>query len=162
DLTVEIRPKVSIQRLLFLLLYTADPAMWRLSEFEYEAAPDLVEALIAPFLIQVRQAVRRGILQGYVTEEERLATLRGRLMLDESVGGVFGGFPPVPCRYDEFTEDIVENRLIKAGLEVATRFLRGSVRLRRDVNKLRLGFENVNLESFDPARLPEVQYTRLN
>ena len=63
-----------------------------------------------------RRAFVRGLLHGYRTEEEALHTVRGRIRFDEQMRRRSGVPLPVEVRYDEFTDDILENRLVKAAV----------------------------------------------
>ena len=58
-----------------------------------------------------RRAFGRGLLRGYLTEEEALHTVRGRIRFDEQIRRRYGIPLPVELRFDEFTEDILANRL---------------------------------------------------
>ena len=62
------------------------------------------------------RAFARGLLHGYRTEEEALYAVRGRIRFDEQIRRRFGIAMPVEVRYDEFTDDIRENRLVKAAV----------------------------------------------
>ena len=42
--------------------------------------------------------------------------MRGRIMFDEQIRRRFGIPVPVEVRYDEFTDDILANRLVKAAV----------------------------------------------
>ena len=69
---------------------------------------------------------------------------------------------PVEVRYDEFTDDILDNRLVKA----AVFRLRG-MRLRSAEARRRLGriaglLDNVTLAEFPRNHVPEVSFNRLN
>ena len=127
SLIVEIRPKLPIERVLFLLSYSLDPRRWMQTGFNFKEQDSLVEAIIPGFVTQIRHAFRRGILQGYRTQEDALLTVRGRIRFDDQIRDRFGIFPPVEVRYDEFTEDTTENRLIKAAI-----FRLGRLRIRSD------------------------------
>jgi 5-methylcytosine-specific restriction enzyme subunit McrC len=162
SLAVEIRPKIPLSRVLFLISYALDPSDWLETGFDFGEEESVVEAIIPGFVRQVRRALRRGILQGYRTEEDALATVRGRIRFDDQIRNRFGIAPPVEVRYDEFTEDIDPNRIIKA----AVRRL-GQLRLRSRVARDSLrAFDGalapVSLVEFDTHRLPEIAWTRLN
>jgi 5-methylcytosine-specific restriction enzyme subunit McrC len=129
-LAVEIRPKIPIDRVLFLLSYALDPRSWHRTGFDLEARNSLVEALIPGFVHQVRQAFRRGILQGYRNEEDAIPGLKGRFRMEDQIRKRFGIMPPVEVRYDEFTEDIEPNRLILAAVDRLER-----MRLRSDFSR---------------------------
>jgi 5-methylcytosine-specific restriction enzyme subunit McrC len=162
DLAVQIRPKIPLERVLFLFSYALDPHKWvdDLSSFAKE--PSLVEAVIPGFVAQVRRAFRRGVLQGYRTEEAALPTVRGRLRFDEQIRERFGLLPPAEVRYDEFTEDIQVNRLIKAAIRRLARLRIRSEVARRSLRAFDVLLVNVANVEYDPRRLPEVRFDRLN
>lgn len=161
-LTAEIRPKLPIERVLFLISYSLNPRLWKRTGFDLKEQDSLVEAIIPGFVTQIRRAFRRGILQGYRTEEDALQTVRGRIRFDDQIRDRFGVFPPVEVRYDEFTEDIVENRLIKAAIARLGRLRIRSDEARRSLRSFDSLLDTVRLAHFDARKLPDIHYTRLN
>ena len=162
DLAVEIRPKLPVERVLFLLSYSLGLAKWDDQPFAMTAPDSLIEALVPVFVHHLKRALRPGVLQGYRTEETVLMGVRGRIRFDEQVRKRFGIPLPVEVRFDEFTEDIIENRLLKAALRTL-----GQLRIRHAANRWELRrFDHVlelaSLQAFSPRHVPEVHYTRLN
>ncbi len=162
DLAVEIRPKVPVDRLLFLLAYALDPRRWRETPFDYTGGMPLIESVIPGFVAQVRGAFRRGVLQGYRVEEAALATVRGRLRFDDQLRRHYGVAPPVEVRYDEFSEDIEPNRLIKAAIARLGRLPVRSAEARRSLRAFDGALATVQSVEYDRRRLPVIEYTRLN
>ncbi len=161
-LQVEIRPKLLVSRVLFLLSYAMNPLHWRSTDFNFSEVDALLEGIMPGFVAQVRRATYLGVLQGYRTEEEALVTVRGRVRFEEQLRNWFGSIPPVEVRYDEFTEDIEENRLLKAAL---TRLKGLRIRadwVRRALSAFDLLLQSVNLVEYHPQALPEIEYNRLN
>ena len=83
-------------------------------------------------------------------------------MFAEQIRRRFGVPLPVEVRYDEFTDDILENRLVKAA---AARL--GRMRLRSRDARVGLGrtaaiLDNVSPVDFPPNNVPEVPFDRLN
>ena len=68
---------------------------------------------------------------------------------------------PLEVAYDEFTEDIEENRLLKTALHRLSRLPVRSSEARREINGLRPVFNTVALAAYIHGA-PEVRYTRLN
>ena len=97
------------------------PKHWQDTDFGLEEADSLVEAIIPGFALHLKRALGPGILQGYRLEEDALATVRGRIRFQDQIDRRFGILPPIEVRYDEFTEDIEENRLLKAALRALER-----------------------------------------
>jgi 5-methylcytosine-specific restriction enzyme subunit McrC len=162
DVAIEIRPKIDIRHVLFLISYAVDPARWNQQSFDMAPEPSLVEAVVPSFVRQVRQAFHRGILRGYRSVEESLPTIRGRLRFDDQLRRRFGLFPPIEVRYDEYSEDIQENRLIKAAAVTLQQLALRSMRVLGELRGLMPPLEAVSLVEYGPRTLPEILYTRLN
>ena len=160
-LSVSIRPKLEIARVLFLAGYAMEEFKTR-ERFEFPEAETLVEALAPALAAAARRAFVGGLLHGYRTEEEALRTVRGRIRIDDQLRRRFGAAVPVEVRYDEFTDDVTANRLVKAA---AVRLGRMRLRARRSRDGLRwIGarLENVSLVEYPPAGVPDVTFDRLN
>lgn len=161
-LAVEIRPKIEIDRLLFLLSYALDRRKWHPDSFAFEVQPSLFEALVAVFAHQVGRAFRRGLLQGYRSEEAALQGIRGRVRFDDQLRRRFGFVPPVEVRFDEFTEDIEPNRLIRAAVDRLEKMHLRSADSRAALRRVRGALERVSLQEYTPTQLPEIVWDRLN
>ena len=160
-LSVSIEPKIGIPQLLSLVCYVngVKPLPEEFDFFERNALPDALALALAS---HARRAFSRGLVHGYRTEEEALHTVRGRIRFDEQIRRRFGIPVPVEVRYDEFTDDILANRLVKA----AVRRL-GGMRLRSPKARRGLGWvagtlDNVSPEEFPPSKVPPVVFDRLN
>ena len=160
DLSVSIRPKLDISRVLFLASYAMGAFVVREERFDFEEAPTLVEALASALAAAARRAFARGLLHGYRTEEEALHTVRGRIRFDDQLRRRFGVPVPVEVRYDEFTDDITANRLVKAAAARLGRMRLRSARSREGLRWVASRLENVSLVEF-PA-VPEVTFDRLS
>ena len=161
SLSVIVRPKIPIDRVMFLVAYAIDPREWRKYPFDMSPNTDVLESIIPAFVHHTRQAVRRGLLQGYRHEEEALHTVRGRIRFDDQINRRFGIPLPLEVAYDEFTEDIEENRLLKTALHRLAHLPVRSPLARRDVHALRPVFNTVEIGAYRRGA-PAVQYTRLN
>ena len=161
DLAIEIRPKIPIDRVLFMVSYALDPKRWRDTSFHFDES-SVVEAVIPGFVAHVRRAFQRGVLQGYRSEEAALPTIRGRLRFDDQVRKHFGVFPPAEVRYDEFTEDIELNRMIKAAIVSLKKIRIRSVEAFGSLRAFDSLLSSVSLVHYDPQRLPIIHFNRLN
>lgn len=161
-LAVEIRPKLPIERLLFLVSYTLGRRGWAESPFTVERADTLVEAIVPGFVRLVRDALARGVLQGYRSAEEALPAVRGRVRFDDQLRLRQGRVPPVEVRYDDFTTDIEENRLLKAAVDRLRRLRLRDPATRHALRTFDEALAGVRLTAYDPRRLPEIGWTRLN
>jgi 5-methylcytosine-specific restriction enzyme subunit McrC len=162
DMSVSIRPKLPIGRVLYLASYAMGEVHFREERFDFEGRKSLVEALVPALVRAARRAFGRGLLHGYRTEEEALHTVRGRIRVADQIRHRFGVPVPVEVRYDDFTDDVLPNQLVKAA---AVRL--GKLRIRSPQSRLDLGWiaatlDNVSLVDFPPGRIPEVKFDRLN
>ncbi|MHA7222831.1 5-methylcytosine restriction system specificity protein McrC [Arthrobacter sp. RHLT1-20] len=119
---LEVRPKerLNLGRLLFLLGYAGDQGFREDSVAAVEE-PELWSALAESLAQLADRAFSRGVLQGYLTVDESLRTVRGRIRISDQISRRPGMLVPLEVSYDEFTEDIAENRILRAALERMSR-----------------------------------------
>lgn len=161
-LVVEIRPKIPMRSVLFLVSYACGLAKW--SDPQPELAPDAdpVELLALMLARLVERATHRGLLNGYRIEEEALPAPRGRILFDEQLRRRAGITPPIEVRHDFFTPDVLENRLLLAALEAMRRFPHRSSSTRRELARAEQLLGGVQRVWFLPNSVPDVLFTRLN
>ena len=75
DLAVIVRPKIPVNRVMFLITYAMDPRRWRNDAIDFAPDDDVLEAIALAFARRTRQAIGRGLLRGYRREEEALNTV---------------------------------------------------------------------------------------
>ena len=162
DLSVLIRPKIGIPQLLSLACYAIGKVKFQETDYEFPEETALPDALALALVSAARRAFSRGLLHGYLAEEEALYTVRGRIRFDDQIRRRFGVPLPVEVRYDEFTDDILANRLVKAAVVRL-----GGMRLRSPDARRGLGWvaamlDNVSYVEYPPNDVPEVTFNRLN
>lgn len=82
-------------------------------DIETEEFENVAELLSEILIKGVKFELKRGLLKGYVDFEESLSTIRGRVNISESVKQQTLINSKIVCRYDEFTENIYLNQIIK-------------------------------------------------
>ena len=147
-LSVLIRPKMGIPQLLSLSCYAMSKFKPRTEMFDYPREYALPDVLALALASAAGRAFSRGLLHGYRTEEEALHTVRGRIRFDEQIRRRFGLPLPVEVRYDEFTDDILENRLVKAAARRLVRMRLRSQDTRRALSRTAATLDNVSLVEF--------------
>lgn len=160
ELELLIRPKLPIDRVLFLISYAVGHGRWADAPAGLGQAESLLEAIIPGYTYQLRHALRRGVLQGYRAEEDALATIRGRWRVDDQIRERFGIAPPIEVSYDDFTEDIEVNRILRAALHRLLRLRTRNDRTRWPLRALDAKLGNVRLIDYDPRRVPQVAFDR--
>ena len=162
-LSVSIAPKLDIRRVLFLASHALEKFKLRDRQFfDYPETGRLVEALARLFLAAGRRAFSRGLLRGYRTEEEALHTVRGRIRFDDQLRRRFGIPLPVEVRYDEYTEDVTPNRLVKAAAHALGAMRFHDADSRTELGRIAATLGNVALCAYPPQEVPEVAFDRLN
>jgi 5-methylcytosine-specific restriction enzyme subunit McrC len=160
DVEVHVEPKVDIERLVFLLTYAPGRISWDERSVAVAEATDLVAALAEVFARVAERALLQGLVQGYRTVEESLPVVRGRIREAEQIRHRFALPLPIEVRYDDFTPDTPENRLLRAAV-LRLKRIRGlppAVRRRLAHLDLRLAdvtppVRGVPLEPWRPTRL---------
>lgn len=160
DTTVIVRPKLPIQRVLFLLAHSVDPT-WA-DDAALAEADSLTEGVVTLFAVACDRAMRNGILRGYRDHRERLHTVRGRVDFAEQLRANPGHHLPLAVSYQEHDEDIVENQLLLAALSTVAALPIHSTTTRRAITRLRRALADVTPQRFDARALPAVTWTRLN
>ena len=117
DLQVQVTPKerVGLTRLLFLLGYAQDPG-FRPEDVVAVDQPELWPALAESLARLAERATGGGVLQGYVTVEDALRSVRGRIRIGDQIARRPGFMVPVEVTYDEFTVDIPENQILRTAV----------------------------------------------
>ena len=134
-LSVLIRPKIGVPQLLSLACYAM--GLFRSRErqlFDFKETEALPDTLALALAAAAERAFARGLLHGYRAEEETLYTVRGRIRFDDQLRRRFSVPLPVEVGYDEFTDDIPANRLVKAAA-----YRLGAMELRSADARRRLG-----------------------
>ena len=118
---VRIKPKVTVNRLLFLIGYAEQQQKWQQQEIEVSEAASLLPAAAHVFARAADRAMREGVLLGYREIHTALPQVVGRIRESDQVRIRYGFPVPVEVRYDDFTPDIAENQIL---LAAAHRLLR--------------------------------------
>jgi 5-methylcytosine-specific restriction enzyme subunit McrC len=161
DLRVLIRPKIPPENLFLLLEVGLPEAAWRREAFDYATDTDLLPAIVSFFARTVETTLARGVLRAYRAHEERVQVLRGRVDIAEVIRHP-GPVSPVPCRFDEFSADITENRYLRAAVRRSMLVPIVPAEDRRRLLRQLVALEEVEDVSIRPDDLDRIHITRLN
>jgi 5-methylcytosine-specific restriction enzyme subunit McrC len=115
DLDVQVEPKIGIGRMFVpagLRGHAQVPPRGRIRDLEADLWPAMGESLAR----MSERALAGGVLHGYVTREEALALVRGRVRIADQIAARQGRSLPLEVRYDEHAVDIIENRLLRTAV----------------------------------------------
>lgn len=162
DLSVLIAPKIGIPQLLTLVCFAAGTFEPRHELFDYPRDEAPADVLALALGSAARRAFGRGLLHGYRSEDDALPTVRGRIRIDEQIRRRHGIAPPIEVRFDEFTDDIVANRLVKSAVDLLGRLRLHSPAARRELGWIAGILLNVSTVEYPAGAVPEVHFDRLN
>lgn len=91
----------------------------------------LLEILIRIFCDKLRDAVRRGMPRRYIVLEDDLSALRGALNAPRQLTRNAANPSRLACRFDELSEDIALNRIMKATLTHLAKMSRNPANIQR-------------------------------
>ncbi len=113
----------------------------------------LTPLLVLHFLSLLKKLVKTGLKKGYVTIDENMKSkIKGKLLISQHLRKniLAKRADRNFCRYQEYSADIPENRLLKKALLFAQRYAQQNKSLEKkasnDINKLLAVFENVSDE----------------
>ncbi|PCE15581.1 hypothetical protein AUC47_11875 [Microbacterium sp. SZ1] len=121
ELRLIIRPKTPLRSLIFMASYSGVQADVSHATFAFDADHDLPSTLASALMRAVRAATGRGLLKGYVSVEEAGTVIRGRWDVARQLRARPGIPVPAELTYDDYTEDIAENRIVKSALRALAR-----------------------------------------
>ncbi|MBG0738547.1 restriction endonuclease [Paeniglutamicibacter antarcticus] len=162
ELLVEVKPKakVGLSRLLFLLGYARNPG-FRPDDVTGLEDKDLFSALAESLVRQAERAFSQGVLNGYVSVDDALRTVRGRIRVGDQMTRRPGMLIPLEVSYDDFTVDIPENRILRGAIRLMLHLPRLSGDLQARLGHLDAKLDGVALLRPGRAR-PVWRETRLN
>ena len=137
-----ITPKAGCDRIDFLQLFSRClqssselESFSQIYEIDMEAprikAPELQSVLspliVVHFLSVVREIIRRGLKKDYIQREENLKKVKGQIVVlrNDRMNVLRKRPDKVFCRYQEYSVDIPENRLLKKALIFVNQILQG-------------------------------------
>lgn len=131
-----VQPKAPFSSVLFMLGYASDPG-FRPEEVA-GAGSDILPAVAETCARLMERALGRGVLQGYRSREESAVTVRGRIRFSDQMSKRGGQLLPIELTVEDYTVDIVENRILRC----AARLLNTLPRVPADTRRRLLHLES--------------------
>ena len=122
--TIEILPKITnikeeeSKKILIKMLKTLKKSPFKhfnMAHLKSTKMP-LLEIFITMFLDELSELIKKGIKSDYITKEENLAYLKGKLQIKDQIAKNYIHKERFYVAHDEYVSDRVENRLIKTTL----------------------------------------------
>jgi 5-methylcytosine-specific restriction enzyme subunit McrC len=161
-LRILIRPKVPLDNLFYMLTYAYDLPQFRQEKADLAVAEDLFEFIVDIFVRQVDGLVRRGIHRAYVDREENDRFLRGRLLMGEHLHRNHILQDQFYQQRNEYTEDVLENQILRHTLGLLSRQRYRQQNLRHRVRRTQSAFGTVQPVAVTLHDCDHIHYNRLN
>ena len=121
----------------------------------------LLEILIRIFCNKLTDAVRRGMPRRYIGQEDDLAALRGALDLPRQFTRHAANPSRLACKFDELSDDIALNRIMKATIAYLFRMSRSASNQQR-LRELAFVYADITEVSVPALKWDEVVIDRTN
>jgi 5-methylcytosine-specific restriction enzyme subunit McrC len=165
NLLIRVRPKVPIANLFGMLEVAYNLRSFRLfdGEIRVESLDDIYERIVSILARRVLNRARKGLYRGYISEGDELPYVRGSIDVVQAALNAKRGIPSVPCRYEEHTADLDENRILHWTLHAVRRQALRREQVRIELDRARRALAGtVALRHFSPADCLNRLYHRLN
>lgn len=117
----------------------------------------LLDVFIFHFCDELQHQLIQGKVREYVSHESNLPVIRGRLLLDEQVKVNLVNKERLYCRFDELSEDVLLNKILRFTLKLLLPLCRSNL-ARQRVSDLFMAFDKIsdkaiNVDSFQQLNL---------
>ena len=152
-----IEPKVPTRNLLFLVESTYSmPDVQFFDEAYYAKGRNFFEFLMHFLYAKLDRLVAGGLYRSYIGITENAPAVRGSVNIPRTLTENFVNRHKIVSEYDDYTEDVLENRVIRYALE-STKNLATTSALRARLERLVSAFEGVS----NPWHLPSDVFQRM-
>ncbi|MBC5995276.1 5-methylcytosine-specific restriction endonuclease system specificity protein McrC [Romboutsia ilealis] len=135
---------IPIQNIYYMLLYTWDSVQYIGTEKINKVEGNNLYELLASVLIKdISKLVKKGIYKEYKFNYEETPSLKGKINFDDSLKRSSFIKGRACCYFDEFTEDIIYNKILKATLYNILKSTNISNIIKYDAMKVYKYFSNV-------------------
>lgn len=143
---------IAVRNIYYMMTYAFEVLQEReyanLSTEEFENIDDLLAAIL---ILGLNGQIKRGLNREYLLKNEVLTTLRGKVDLPSTIKTQSLLKRHVICQFDEFSENILINRIMKTAVWQLVQSSDVELRKRRELKKLLGYFGSVQL--LNPFRI---------
>ena len=151
----------ALRNLHFMLGYTMDLRTGETPVSLFKKG-DILEIYISMFLAELEKVLQSSIFKEYITVEENLSTVRGKLLLAQHIkSNATRNLPLAYCQFDELTQDNLINQTIKHTLRILRAASR-SYENHRKIEQLLFIFDDISDRAILPYHREKIHFNRLN
>lgn len=137
---------IPIKNIYYMLCYAWKNTLKQEGEslLDKEAFENIYNLLSAILIQEVSRLIKGGIGRGYVECSEELSLVRGKINLDTTIKNQALTRKKIVCDYDEFSENIIINRILKSTMAILFKYPELDKKYRIKMKKLLRNFSNVD------------------
>ncbi len=153
--------EIPIKNIYYMVLYAWNRVkdLSGISEKNIEGLRDFNDVITELFLSEVMQLLRKGISREYINIVDRSEFIKGKIDIASSMKLIQ---PNIVCHFDEYSEDIILNRVIKTILIRIVSTLGIKDDHRKQARKLLLHFANIRQIYLDENLYKSLVFNRFN
>lgn len=121
----------------------------------------LLDVFIFHFCDELQQQLVQGKVREYVSHENNLPVIRGRLLLDQQVKVNLVNKERLYCRFDELSEDVLLNKILRFTLKLILPLCRSNL-ARQRVSDLFMAFDKISDEVINVDSFQQLNLNRSN
>ncbi len=162
NLIIEINPKIGLENLFYLINYCYDIPIQFDEHVPLLLSEEIFNYYVYLFVNAVKEIVSRGIYKKYLDITDSIIYIKGRLLIEKNIRQQVATQLKNICRFDEFSEDIPENQILKYVLKKLIKIIED-----KNINKL-LRYCHIYLKDIRDLKIitnddfTNIIFTRLN
>lgn len=157
---VVVQPKIRIDRVLFMAAYAADPHNWHNHWSAIAHAGHLTDGVTALFLSAYQRVLAQGLLRSYRTVDRATTAIRGRIRWPQQARQITP--LPIAVRHQVHDDDIPENQILRAAVQILRRQPSSSPVLRAGLARVWQQLRDLALIPASSGLIDRITWTRHN
>lgn len=156
-------PKIPIKNIYYMLCYAWNVLEQSDSIFVGSEKFDNIYDLFARIYINgTSSLIKRGLNRYYIQENEPVSTLKGKINISDSIKDQTLRKGRMICQYDDFSENIKLNQIVKTTINILIKSPGLDLDLRKKLLKVRLYFSDIKDIQFSKGLFASLRYNRNN
>lgn len=155
---------IVIKNIYYMLAYSfqvlAEKNYERIEGEDFQNAEDLFSEILA---IGVSKQLKQGLYKEYISREENLKVLRGKLILSETIKNrAKNNRQELFCEHDDLSEDNIYNQILKATISSLSRNRKVKKNKRNELRKILFYFRDVSDIELSMVKWARLTFQRNN
>jgi 5-methylcytosine-specific restriction enzyme subunit McrC len=156
-------PKIPIKNIYYMLCYA-----WNVldqserTDVGIEKFDNIYDLLARIYINGTNSLIKQGLNRYYKVEREAVSTLKGKLNMADSIKHQTFSKGRLVCEYDNFSENIILNQIVKKTIQILSNSPYLNEELRQKLLKQRLYFKGLEDIHFSQSLFSSLRYDRNN